>query len=515
MNFGAVYCLYDDTEYLEVSLYSVSKYLNQVLFLISDVPWNGTKIDNSSTVKKVQELCEKNKNYKLIQGHWTNEIDQRNFGLSLFSKQGIDFSFVIDSDEVYKEQHFVNIINFIITNQQIQAFHLEWNTYWKKDYYRINPREDFKPLICVKTNNFLFTFIRGGVTNVHRSGEFVLTSNDKTYNYALIPPNVAICYHLSYARDDEYMKRKLETNSHAPEFIKNWYEEIWEKWTPEKQNLHPVTPQQYQIATKESFRNFPDQLKVFIKKEKISQRTCSIIIPNWNSRELLARCIHLVKKNTKRNYEIVVVDNGSIDDSREFLETQKFKVIYNEKNLGFAGGINSALRTIKDNDICLLNADAEPQENWLEEMFETLENNPNCGIVGPLGNEVESGWQAKNSIKVDTEVPLCMGFCFLILREVIDQIGILDERFEIGGYEDNDYCLRAMMSGFSCILSAKSLVIHKAHQVFEKNNMNYNDLDPINKQRLYEKTLQELLNLSKIYDFYQDEKVAKFLGLKC
>jgi glycosyltransferase involved in cell wall biosynthesis len=386
MKFGAVYCIYDDHEYLEISVNSIKKFLDKTLFLISDVPWNGKKSDNSKTIEFVKNLCKQNKNFELIQGHWTNEVDQRNFGLEKFYSENIDYYFVIDSDEIYHEQHFKNIINVITQNPSFSAFHIEWNTYWTKRYYVISPREYYKPLIVVKVNNFLFTTIRHGTTNVIRTKEKVFVENKDSYNYALIPNHIAICYHLSYARTDDYIKRKLETNSHAPEFISNWYEKTWKTWSPKKTDLHPVTPNQYKIEIKEKFNILPDELKLFIKNE--NQKKCTIVILNWNSKDYLKRCLELINKNTKIEHEIIIVDNGSKDDSVEFLKTlENVKIIYNKDNLGFAPAVNQAIRIAdKNTDICLMNVDAEPQENWLEELYNTLRTNANAGIIGPLGN---------------------------------------------------------------------------------------------------------------------------------
>ena len=109
MKFGAVVCLYDDHEYLEITVEPFKKHLEKILFLISDVPWNGKIADNSKTIEFVKNLCKKNKNFELIQGHWINEIEQRNFGLELFYKNNIDYCFVLDNDEIYWESQILEI----------------------------------------------------------------------------------------------------------------------------------------------------------------------------------------------------------------------------------------------------------------------------------------------------------------------------------------------------------------------------------------------------------------------
>jgi len=517
MKFGAIICLYDDHEYLDICVEPLKK-LDNVLFLISSVPWNGKVSDNSETINKVKELCSKNKNFELFQKYWTNEADQRNFGLSCFYSRQIDYAFIVDTDEIYHEYHFNNIIEFIKQNSSYSAFHVEWNTYWKKSYHVIYPREQFKPIIAVKVNSFVFTENRLGTTSVIRSPIAVLKTQD-TYNGVLIPSSVAICYHLSYARTDDFIKRKIETFSHANEVNNNWYENVWLKWQTNSRNLHPVTPVEYQIAIEENLTTLPEQLQLFIKSER--RRGYSIIVLNWNSCELLKKCISLIDQYTK-GYELIIVDNGS--KSIEYVESIKsvdlkncINVIkvFNKENLGFAGGVNSGLKVVNNNnDICLLNVDAEVTENWLNNLYETLLTKSTCGIVGPLGNEVQSGYQKEGYVKQDTQVPNLMGFCILILKEVYDKIGLFDERFKIGGYEDNDYGMRAMLAGWTLWLSAKSLVKHKAHQVFKLNNLDYMNYDPINKDTFYNKFYSILLNYSKYFDLYRHEQLAKITGIK-
>jgi len=513
MKFGAAYCVYDDHEYLEISLNSIKSQLDKVLFLISDIPWNGKVTDNSSTIKFVKKLCSQNKNFQLIQGHWTNEIDQRNFGLSQFFAQGIDYYFIIDSDEIYRPQHFKNIIEFIKANTAISAFHIEWNTYWSKQYYVITPREYYKPVIAVKVSKFVFTKIRHGSTAVTRTKQTVFLDNkSEEYNYALIPPQLAICFHLSYARTDEYMQRKLETNSHAPEFITNWFEKVWKTWTPEMQNLHPVTPNQYRIAKKEDFRIFPEELKTFLKKER--KRNCTIILLNWNSKKYLENCIKLIKQNTEK-YELIVIDNGSKEnESKSYLQELKFteniKIIINKENLGFAPAVNQGIKIAnKSNDICLLNVDAEPQANWLNELYNTLESNPSCGIVGPLGNKIENNYQCEGMVKEDTKTFNVHFFCVLISRDVVNKIGLLDEQFKIGGYEDNDYCIRSNLAGFECWISAKSLVRHEAHQVYKINGLDHNITDAQNLKLLESKLINAFYRYSENVDYYSLEQMSK------
>jgi len=279
-------------------------------------------------------------------------------------------------------------------------------------------------------------------------------------------------------------------------------------------NLHPVTPEQYQQAVKEDFSKFPTQLQTFIKKEKLSNRLCSIIILNWNSCDLLKRCLDLIKKNTKHPYELIIIDNGSIkDDSAKYIDNLQVKKIMNKENLGFAIGVNQGMKIAKG-DILLMNVDAEPQEGWLEEMYKTMMKFPDAGIIGPLGNEVASGHQREGYIKEDSKTPNVYGYCMLILRELFEKIGYFDENYKVGGYEDNDYGIRAKLAGYELYLSAKALVKHEAHQVFKKNGLNNFEYEARNREYYLNKFFGIMLDHAKLHNMFEIENFVKLTGIK-
>lgn len=526
IKFGAVYCTYDDHEYLELSFESF-KNVDKILFLISDTPWNGKESDNTETIDFVLKLVEKYPNVELKQGNWKDEAEQRNYGLEVFFKEGIDYCFIVDTDEIYHNHQIEAIKEYIHNNQGFSAYHIEWNTYWTKKYYVINPREEYTPVICVKVSEYQFVKNRQGTTAIKRTNSAVFKNKDNMdYNGILIPPEVAFCYHLSYARTDEVILRKIETFSHSSEIVIGWYDEIWRKWDPSKTNLHPVNPGQYKRAVKENFMAFPEQLKLFIKKERMKQTKpyqCTIIILNWNSCELLKRCLKLVEENTSGiSYQVIIVDNGSKkDNSIEYLKSLKenafnfsFKIIYNKVNLGFSGGVNIGIKnSFLDTDICLLNVDAEVQPGWLEELYKTMNSVPDCGFAGPLGNEVESGYQAIGLVDKDTLVPNLHFYCVLIFNEVVNKIGLFDTLYGVGCFDDNDYGTRARLAGYTHVISAKSLVKHKAHQVFKINGLDHIAIEAENKEKFINKFFGIMLNYSRIYNLYNIPELAKDVGL--
>jgi GT2 family glycosyltransferase len=206
----------------------------------------------------------------------------------------------------------------------------------------------------------------------------------------------------------------------------------------------------------------------------------AIIIVNWNGKGLLSTCLSsLTRKTTYPNYHVVVVDNGSLDGSPEFLRNKhsEMALVLLDRNYGFAVGNNIGIvyaqRKWNPDYVLLLNNDTEIiSEDWLEKMVKTAESNDQIGIAGcklvyPDGRIQHIGtkmyiqgprWLDPKSFENIPEVfdvDAVLGACFLIKSKVLDKIGLLDENFSPFQHEESDYCMRAWRAGYkSCIVSS-------------------------------------------------------------
>ena len=249
------------------------------------------------------------------------------------------------------------------------------------------------------------------------------------------------------------------------------------------------------------------RMVLLIEECGIKVRRSSIVILSYNSLSYTKLCIESIRKTTSEMArEIIVVDNASTDGSVEWLREQEdIVLIENSENMGFPRGCNQGIEaSFADTDIFLLNSDTILSVNalfWLRMGLYSAKEN---GMVGSVSNNARDQigvrgvddiselltFGEKNNVpmRFPYEARLTLiGFALLIKREVIDRIGVLDERFSPGNYEDTDYCLRAVNAGYRNILCKNSFIIHFGRVSFQKNQMDYLDVYLKNRRRLNEK----------------------------
>jgi GT2 family glycosyltransferase len=214
------------------------------------------------------------------------------------------------------------------------------------------------------------------------------------------------------------------------------------------------------------------------------QPAASIIIINWNGAAHLPVCLDALRAQTFRDFEVIVADNASHDESLELLarDYPEVKVVALSKNLGFTGGNNAGIRVARGEIIILLNNDTEVDPHWLEEIVATFEHHPEAGLVaskmklfdrrdtfhtagdfyrldGMPGNrgvwEIDRGQYDREEY-----VFSACGGSAAYRKSMLDQIGLLDEDF-FYSCEDIDLAWRAQLAGWKCVYAPKAIVYHK------------------------------------------------------
>jgi GT2 family glycosyltransferase/tetratricopeptide (TPR) repeat protein len=223
----------------------------------------------------------------------------------------------------------------------------------------------------------------------------------------------------------------------------------------------------------------------------------SIIILTFNQLQYTRECVESILQHTREPYEIIFVDNGSSDGSIKWLREKiskeaHWRLIENNSNLGFARGCNQGIAASAGEYILLLNNDVVVTEDWLSGMLECLESDPHTGIIGPVTNNIsglqKDAWATYETIKEmhgyaamlkeknrHRRIPLrrIVGFCMLFRRSLVEAIGMLDENFGTGNFEDDDYCLRAFLGGYRNLIAGDVFIHHYGSRTFIGNNIDY------------------------------------------
>jgi len=235
----------------------------------------------------------------------------------------------------------------------------------------------------------------------------------------------------------------------------------------------------------------------------------SIIVVTYNNLELNRLCLESIYARTEwPNFEVIVVDNHSTDGSREYLkEVEKnftnLRVTLNESNLGFAAANNIGLRLADGDYLVLLNNDTIVTRGWLSTLIRHLHADASIGLIGPvtntIGNEAKvnvgytnpedmPAWAADFVREHDGQVfsiPMLAMFCLAMRREVFESVGLLDEQFGIGLFEDDDYAHRVKINGLQVVCAADAFVHHFGQAAFKKlvANGQYQELFDENRRR--------------------------------
>jgi GT2 family glycosyltransferase len=214
------------------------------------------------------------------------------------------------------------------------------------------------------------------------------------------------------------------------------------------------------------------------------QPPTSIVLVNWNGVAHLPVCLNALRAQTFRNFEIILVDNHSHDNSLELLarDYPEVKVIPLPDNHGFAGGSNVGMRAARGDIVILLNNDTEVDAHWLEEVVAAFERHPEAGSVASkmkLFGQRDTFHTAGDFYRVDgipgnrgvweidrgqydreEYVFSACGGSAAYRRSMLDQIGLLDEDFFFS-CEDVDLGWRAQLAGWPCVYAPDAVVYHK------------------------------------------------------
>ena len=241
----------------------------------------------------------------------------------------------------------------------------------------------------------------------------------------------------------------------------------------------------------------------------------SILIITYNSASYIRPCLDSLLKNTSwPNYEVILVDNASSDQSVALLKEyaardSRLRVLPQDKNLGFAGGNNCAARAAKGEYLIFLNIDTMVTSGWIGRLIRHFECDPSIGLLCPVtnfaGNEVKINVNYNSRREMDQfarslaagksgesiEIPVAPLYCAMMTRSLWNRIGEMDTRYEIGMFEDDDLSLRVRQAGFKICAAEDCFIHHFGQGAFSKlDGEAYNRIFEANRRKFEEKWKQ-------------------------
>jgi GT2 family glycosyltransferase len=252
-------------------------------------------------------------------------------------------------------------------------------------------------------------------------------------------------------------------------------------------------------------------LQLSDQKDLVNTPKVSILVLTYNNLLLNQLCLYSIYCNTTYpNFEVIVVDNASADETPKWLESyaathHNLKVILNSENRGFSGGNNQAVHEASGEYVIFLNNDTVVTQNWMERLLAYMQNDSTIGLIGPVTNS--TGNEARIPVTYATpdemelfakkrvhtmagksfDIRMLAFYCVMARKEQYEEIGGLDERFLVGMFEDDDLAIRYHQCGLR-VVCAEDVFIHhfqgasfgkldeeRYKKLFEENRLKYEE----------------------------------------
>lgn len=260
------------------------------------------------------------------------------------------------------------------------------------------------------------------------------------------------------------------------------------------------------------------------------EKSVHIVVLNYNGYEDTIACVESLLKIQYKNYKIIVVDNASTNDYATLQQNLARDIILLQtgKNLGYAGGNNVGIQWALEDGadyVCVLNNDTEVEPDFLKQLVDFAETNPDCGMVGPAilefdEPELVQTTGAMINIAKGADLPLNQGkpidevekviacdyiggACMLVRKEVMEKIGLIPENYFLF-YEETEWCCRAKQAKFGvyCLTTA---------HIYHKGSSSINKVQGLSKYLLYR---NRVVFVKRNGTFTEKAKFFIYLGLK-
>ena len=211
-----------------------------------------------------------------------------------------------------------------------------------------------------------------------------------------------------------------------------------------------------------------------------------IVVLIHNNLSVSRLCLDAIIYATRTPYHLWLIDDASDTPTHQFLQEYRSKVsnvtlITHSERQGYVLSCNEGMQQGESPFVVLLNSDVIVPPGWLERLIEAAKSDPKIAVVNPLSNfaanlslpmapgcsfiQMDRLLQQKSQ-KNFPDVVTCVGFCFFLVREHLQDLGLFDPVFGMGYGEDSDFCMRALSKGLRTIVADHVYIYHKGRGSF-------------------------------------------------
>jgi len=230
---GAVFCVYEDSGFLQESVERAYDAVDMILFLVNTSPWRGVGDRKyvDETICKIRSFDDPDNKFHLVHSYWNTEEEQRNFGTLYLRMNKIEWHFIADDDELYNTNDLKKAISKLDVGYN-SAYLVKHQIYWKQRDWAVDGDVGAFPTFLITDGKVKFSVNR-----------MIIVGGGRTW--VSFDEKDIVCHHMSYVRSDESMLRKIKNFSHAEEIKEKWYDKVWMQWKLGDKHFHPTSPKAF------------------------------------------------------------------------------------------------------------------------------------------------------------------------------------------------------------------------------------------------------------------------------
>ncbi|EHP86406.1 glycosyl transferase family 2 [Geobacter metallireducens RCH3] len=252
-----------------------------------------------------------------------------------------------------------------------------------------------------------------------------------------------------------------------------------------------------------------------------SETMISIVIPLYNQVAYTQLCVQSLRRAGLNGVDVLLIDNGSTDGTAEYLKScSDLRVIRNRENLGCAGAWNQGVRETTSEWVMILNNDVVVSPGWLDGLLEAA-GKEGLDVVSPAIREGEynydiEGYSQEFVGRMGDVVRrgVADGICFMVRRRVFEVVGLFDENFRIGQFEDADFFRRARNAGFRLGTTGRSFIHHFGSVTQDAIRKNRPERPYVAENRAYFREKWQLTRGRRLIERWR-RKLREFAWQKC